>query len=230
MLLPKMREVVNVMIIKISQSVAGLDRKLIGAVISEAIGSSVSYAGPPSFAYNIGAFSISKDSIVSFDFLNDEYLTELKKGFDALVGAEVIKDSNLTISISEFSMPVANRMRNVLESKFSLIKKSLQAELDLNIESDCTKVNIKFLTSAQNGEKIAATVMLFLKLAEFAKTLKYVTAAERIVENEKYALRCFLIRLGLNGEKYKGVRKELIKNLDGNSAFKNKVLAVQDND
>jgi hypothetical protein len=41
------------------------------------------------------------------------------------------------------------------------------------------------------------------------------------VENEKYAFRCFLIRLGFVGTEYKAERKTLLKNLSGNSAFKN---------
>ena len=44
---------------------------------------------------------------------------------------------------------------------------------------------------------------------------------EREVENEKYAFRCFLLRLGFIGEEYKVERKILLKNLTGSSAFKN---------
>ena len=44
---------------------------------------------------------------------------------------------------------------------------------------------------------------------------------KREVENEKYAFRCFLLRLGFIGEEYKVERKILLKNLTGSSAFKN---------
>ena len=40
-------------------------------------------------------------------------------------------------------------------------------------------------------------------------------------KNEKYAFRCFLLRLGFIGEEYKVERKILLKNLTGSSAFKN---------
>ena len=54
-----------------------------------------------------------------------------------------------------------------------------------------------------------------------AKTQQRVNATEKQVENEKYAFRCFLIRLGFVGSKFKAERKILLKNLSGNSAFRN---------
>ena len=53
-----------------------------------------------------------------------------------------------------------------------------------------------------------------------AKNRKRITAKERTVCNEKYAFRCFLLRLGFIGNAYKASRKLLLKNLDGNSAFR----------
>ena len=53
-----------------------------------------------------------------------------------------------------------------------------------------------------------------------ARTQKRVTAKEKIVDNEKYAFRCFLLRLGMIGNAYKESRKILLQNLTGSSAFK----------
>lgn len=39
-------------------------------------------------------------------------------------------------------------------------------------------------------------------------------------ENEKYALRIWLTRLGMNGAEYKSTRKILMANLSGHSAFR----------
>ena len=52
-------------------------------------------------------------------------------------------------------------------------------------------------------------------------TQKRVNAAETEVDNEKYAFRCFLLRLGFIGNEYKAERKILLKNLSGNSSWKN---------
>ncbi|MCR5369984.1 MAG: hypothetical protein K6E83_04685, partial [Clostridium sp.] len=65
----------------------------------------------------------------------------------------------------------------------------------------------------------------FMKLAavmnKMAITQKRVQAREVNSENEKYALRVWLIRLGMNGAGYKEDRKRLMKNLTGHTAFRN---------
>ena len=59
------------------------------------------------------------------------------------------------------------------------------------------------------------------KLCEMARNQKRVNAAEKSTDNEKYAFRCFLLRLGFIGAEYKTARKILLKNLSGSSAFRN---------
>lgn len=54
-----------------------------------------------------------------------------------------------------------------------------------------------------------------------SKNLQRVSSTERPVENEKYAFRCFLLRLGFIGNEYKTTRQILLRNLSGNSAWKN---------
>ena len=56
----------------------------------------------------------------------------------------------------------------------------------------------------------------------FAKEAKRVTAKEKDTDNDKYAFRCFLLRLGFIGDEFKGARKILLSRLSGNSAFKSK--------
>ena len=65
-----------------------------------------------------------------------------------------------------------------------------------------------------------AYTQLISKLVEQARTAKRVTMKEKKVENEKYAFRCFLLRLGFIGDEYKAARKVLLKNLTGNGAWK----------
>ncbi len=58
------------------------------------------------------------------------------------------------------------------------------------------------------------------KLCEMAQKQKRAVAKEKPTENEKYAFRCFLMRLGMIGDAYKMSRKILLQNLTGSSAFK----------
>jgi len=53
-----------------------------------------------------------------------------------------------------------------------------------------------------------------------AKKQQRVLAVERDVDSEKYAFRCFLLRLGFIGEEYAVSRKILLKNLSGNGSHR----------
>lgn len=61
---------------------------------------------------------------------------------------------------------------------------------------------------------------LIAALCEMSTRQKRVNAKEKPVDNERYAFRCFLLRLGFIGDEYKTDRKILIRMLPGNSAFK----------
>ena len=52
------------------------------------------------------------------------------------------------------------------------------------------------------------------------KRQKRIVATENDVENENYAFRCFLLRLGFIGDEYKAARKILLRNLTGSAAWK----------
>ena len=72
-----------------------------------------------------------------------------------------------------------------------------------------------------DADSSAAYTHFISALCEMSRNAKRVTATEKPVENEKYAFRCFLLRLGFIGSEYKAERKILLKNLTGSSAFKN---------
>lgn len=58
------------------------------------------------------------------------------------------------------------------------------------------------------------------ELCKVANNSKWINSKKKEVDNEKYAFRCFLLRLGFIGDEFKADRKILLKNLDGSSAFK----------
>ena len=68
-------------------------------------------------------------------------------------------------------------------------------------------------------------VQTFMKLAgamnNMALTQQRVQAKDVDDSNEKYSLRVWLIRLGMNGKDCKADRKRLLENLSGHTAFRN---------
>ncbi|MCI1769954.1 MAG: virulence protein, partial [Mageeibacillus sp.] len=58
-------------------------------------------------------------------------------------------------------------------------------------------------------------------ICQMSKEQKRVSATERPTDNEKFTFRVFLIRLGFIGDEYKVTRRILLRNLSGNSAWRN---------
>ena len=111
-------------------------------------------------------------------------------------------------------------LKALIAAKGSLIKKALGTQ-DLSLEITDTKVSFPWFPSAPSPEEINAYNTFISKLCEMARNQSRVNSSEKPIENEKYAFRCFLLRLGFIGTEYKTARKILLKNLSGSSAFKN---------
>ena len=140
--------------------------------------------------------------------------------------AEVSTDTDaydFCIELPEETLPDVARanLDRIIESKGNLLQKALRTDT-LSYEVTDGKVRFPWFHISGSPEEVTAYTQLVTALAEMAKNSKRITAKERTVENEKYAFRCFLIRLGFIGDEYKASRKLLLKNLDGNSALRDK--------
>ena len=111
-------------------------------------------------------------------------------------------------------------LTKLLDAKGSLIKKALGVQ-NLGIEILEDRVAFPWFTEMPDADAVKAYTHFISALCEMSKSAKRVTATEKPVDNEKYAFRCFLLRLGFIGSEYKAERKILLKNLTGSSAFKN---------
>ena len=111
-------------------------------------------------------------------------------------------------------------LKALITAKGSLIKKALGVD-DLPLEITDTKVSFPWFPVTPTPDEIQAYDTFICKLCEMARNQKRVSATQKPTDNEKYAFRCFLIRLGFIGAEYKSIRKILLKNLSGSSAFRN---------
>ena len=75
--------------------------------------------------------------------------------------------------------------------------------------------------AAQDAETVKTFTKLAAAMNKMAITQKRVQAKDVDDRNEKYALRIWLIRLGLNGADFKADRKRLMTPLSGHTAFRN---------
>ena len=127
-------------------------------------------------------------------------------------------EDTLTVEIPLDKVAVGN-LTKLLDAKGNLIRKALGIT-DLRIEVLEDRVAFPWFSQVDT-DSAAAYTHFISALCEMSRNAKRVTATEKPVDNEKYAFRCFLLRLGFIGSEYKMERKILLKNLTGSSAFKN---------
>lgn len=217
------------------------NRKELVKALEELTLEKAKYLGVPSCAYQIGNLTLSKNSTISWgkavnETAMERLLAGLKeKGFtckEEKVVEKLVKQGeefeavDLTIAIPKdgFTPETWENLNNLLVAKGSLIKKALALkELPEVIEEE-DKISFPWFsikpTSSHEAEAYSRFICALVKLA---KEQKRVTAKAHMVDNEKFAFRCFLLRLGFIGKEYKETRKALLKNLTGNSAWKEEV-------
>ena len=127
--------------------------------------------------------------------------------------------TGLTVSVPLDKAAVGN-LTNLLTAKESLIKKALGIN-DLGIEVTEDVISFPWFSEMPEPDAVKAYTHFIAALCKMSKDLKRASATEKDVDNEKYAFRCFLLRLGFIGNEYKAERKILLKNLSGNSSWKN---------
>lgn len=196
-------------------------RKALAQKIGELTGSEVKYLGVPSCGYQIGAYTLDKEAVLSFaDRMDTEVIEKVLDGLDKAGYTSEDEPEALTISMprDSFAEQSMNNLLQLIANKETLLKHALNTEsLAVN---ECEKtVEFPWFTVEKDGDG-DAYARFITALCEFAKNLKRVVNKPDTSDNEKYAFRCFLLRLGMIGADYKAARKVLLRNLTGSSAFR----------
>lgn len=111
-------------------------------------------------------------------------------------------------------------LEKLVESKAILIKKALGVDELPTIETD-TALSFPWFSADLDAESITAHTQFICALCKTAKEKKRIVAkAQETFENEKFAMRVWLIGLGLIGEEYKLARKLYSRNLTGDSGWR----------
>lgn len=209
---------------EIKYNVTGPDRKRLVQAIAQILESDAKYLGVPSCAYQVDNFTISKDGILSFDDHTNsregeqliERLSEM--GFEAEI-EEVTDGLCIELPLKDTTEAAIDNLRRMVDSKATLIKKALGAD-SLEIEITEERIRFPWFDRIPEPEVISATAHFIGHMLDAAKSHKRVTAKEKETDNEKYAFRCFLLRLGFIGDEFKETRRTLLRNLTGSAAFR----------
>ena len=226
---------------RINYNVTGADRKALVRAMVELLGEPPVYQGAPSFAYAVGGYRVDKDGMVSVpDDASSEDIRKLvdalrEKGFQPVEPAEqptAAADFNLAQADDEdlrfliikvprdgFIPETEENLRRIIASKAPLLKKALETDsLDLVFTDNA--IRFQWFTLHGIDGEVDAYNRLVTAMCKMAKGQKRVVAKECAADNEKFAMRLFLIRLGFIGDEYKTARRILLRNLTGNSSWR----------
>lgn len=218
---------------QINYNVTGPKRKALVNAISQELNAPVKYLGAPTFAYEVADYNVNKNGVLSGpdnkelvdDLLGLHDFKAISEEFDTpLPKAEVNEREesiNLIIQMprADFTDTAIENLKGLVESKATLIKKALDTD-SIPIIEDEEYVAFPWFQGECSSEEVKAYTHFVTALCEMAKKQTRVNTTEKSVENEKYAFRCFLLRLGFIGSEYKMERKILLSKLSGSSAFK----------
>lgn len=250
---------------QIKYKITGGERKSLVNAISQELNAPAMYLGAPTFAYEVGGYSIDKagtltgednwelvadlSGLHSFVAVEESYDTALAQSTDeapAIVSfgggiqpnpdhdyftdgphesdCEPLDTLTIEMPIDDFTEEALSNLEKLVASKATLIKKAIGADA-LSIERTESTLKFPWFRLGVDADEAAAYSRFISTLCSVAKEQHRVTAKEKAVDNEKYAFRCFLLRLGFIGSEYKEVRKILLRYLSGNGAFKSKPSA-----
>ena len=214
------------------------DRKSFVKLISEFLGVTSKYLFTPTYAFMIGEhylvtregnLSISREADKEEQEMLIEYLAEEGYVSNGIMEEQDTENepkeknetARLEISIPDegFSEQAISNLENLVKSKGSLIAKALGQTQLAPVQIENGKIIFPWFENT-DAENIGAYTHLVAALGKMAKEQKRINAKEKTVDNEKYAFRCFLLRLGFIGDEFKADRKILMKNLSGSAAFK----------
>lgn len=221
------------------------NRKPFVKALEEITGTKAVYKFTPTYAFEVDYFTVTREGNLTFNDMADS--DEIEKVLEALRQRgfqyksseydqpqpeidepEPLEDcppgygtpdaTDLTVSLPLDKVSIGN-LTNLLDAKGTIIKKALGIEATPIVITEET-ISFPWFDTIQEPDEVSAYTHFIVALCKMSKDQKRVNTREAPVENEKYAFRCFLLRLGFIGNEYKTERKILIRRLSGNSAFK----------
>jgi len=220
-----------------------MDRKEKVKILGEHLGVKPKYLGIPSFAYEVGHLTITRNGTIINKAGDEMELEEILNPLEETSEAE-FDSIEIAFPMEGHNERTIRNLLNMIYSKQSLIKKvfncsenivekelidegstlkSLDELLEVVTNENCKgidfdKEKLTFNFIKGNIETSSEFLSLLIKKA---KELKHTTSRQVETDNDKYSFRTWLIRLGMVGPNYKEHRKFLLSKLEGSSAFRN---------
>ena len=198
--------------------------------IGKILGTAPHYERVPSCAYDIAGYRLDKEGVlhipegVAVEMVEHLIRQLWEHGFqdDMEITEEVpVQQDKLTIAILKESLTdtALENLQKIIANKQMLFQRAFRTD-NTEIEITEEKINFTWFSYTADGDVIVAYTQFISRLCDMARDAKRVSSKPTETDNDKYAFRCFLLRLGFIGKEYKTARKILLRNLMGNSAFR----------
>ena len=197
--------------------------------IGNILGTAPHYERVPSCAYDIAGYRLDKEGVLHIpegaEEITKDLILQLRERVfqdDAEITEEVpVQQDKLTIAIPRESLTdtALENLQKITANKQTLFQRAFRMD-STEIEITDEKINFTWFLYTVDGDEIAAYTQFISRLCDMARDAKRVSSKPTETDNDKYAFRCFLLKLGFIGKEYKTARKILLRNLTGNSAFR----------
>lgn len=186
--------------------------------------------------------TLHTEGLIDNSWDEEREVIEVKLPYDGHTGSSL---TNLTFMVASRSKLI-NRSIRCLEA-FTINERFIEALMEAapetvedfmavveKVDANSTNTGLEFLPdgisfsgfpAVEDAEVIRAYMDLASLMNQMSIKQKRVQATAIETDNEKYAFRTWLMRLGMMGEKYKNTRKHLLANLPGNCAFRTEAQA-----
>ena len=202
---------------KIYIPVTGADRLAVTEITAKALNATLIYDGS---TYTANKWKIHRDRTLESPELTLENLTEIQTLVRIMADNSLSADGYMRIELLGITDETAQKTASLLKSKRALLQKAVQTDAEIKCVHEHRTLTFPFYPATLEADRLSAFIALTVRLTEFAGALKYTTAKQKRPDSEKYAMRVFLVRIGLNGDDSKAVRKALLKHMNGDSAFR----------
>lgn len=209
----------------------GEERKALVTAIGEILETKPQYMGAPGFAYRIGVYTVTKDGTLECD--GQEDASALLSALAARGFLPVLKEPAGTGLDGVFAIDLPfedagglaqENLKKLVMGKASLIRAALGGNLaddTLPVIVEDGKASFPWFRLGIDADSIAAWSHFVCALCDTAKKQKRVVMSQKPYDgSEKYAMRCFLLKLGFIGDEYKEARRVILANLSGNGSHK----------
>ena len=206
----------------IKYNVTGPDRKRLVKRLERLTGFKAEYQRLPTMAYKVGPYTVTKDGSVIGDLPQDHVMSLAKSGFVGKYTETISRKSTgtiLSIPMDSMSMKALDNFQNILESKGSLIRKSLDLkELPVDYEEDELRIRwFEHTTLCDDDYEIISTFIT--ALINKAQQTNHIDPTPVVTDNPQYTFRCFLNSLGFIGDRHKALRDTMLKRLPGSKSY-----------